>query len=248
MLDRLATYPRVLVMSGDVHFAVSLGLHYWRHNQGLVSTIGQFTSSAVQYITYPEVLLPAVGQTWANELMGRGYPYDLVVWDSPAQPPLEFVDLPTRGVRRRLLRHPVLLPVKDLPPVTAVVTPPDAAWRLSLLTDPRIDDDRPEPVRAGKLTAEFAATDPLGSPDGYAALARRHAEAVRRHANTRRIAVYNKVARLTFRHEGTRLVARSELFSVDHQNVSAAAPSVFTMHELFYDEDQATPEPTIEEA
>jgi hypothetical protein len=250
MLDRLATYPRVLVMSGDVHFGVSLGLRYWRHNQGLVSTIGQFTSSAVQYITYPEVLLPAVGQTWVNELLGFGYPFDTLVWRNPSQPPLELAELPSRGLRRRLLRHPVILPTKPgnlgWPTGTAVTRPPDAVWRLMLLEDARPDADRPEPVRNDPLLAEFDATDPLASPNGYAALARRHSAAVRRHANTRRVGIFNKIGRLTFRHDGTRLVARSEFISVDHYNASAAPPSPFTVHELAYDEDQTTPEPTIE--
>jgi hypothetical protein len=250
MLDRLATYPRVLIMSGDVHFAVSLGLRYWRHDQGLVCTIGQFTSSAVQYITFPEMLLPALGQTWANELLGRGYPFDTLVWRSPdpAQPPLDLPNLPSRGLRRRLMRSPVLLPTGGWPEGTQTPVPPDAAWRLILLKDPRPDADRPEPVRADALAADFDTANPLGSENGYAALARRHATAVRRHVNTRQIAIYNKIARLTFRHEDTRLVARSELISIDHFNESAAPPQSFTVHELVYDEDPATPEPAIEGA
>jgi hypothetical protein len=127
-----------------------------------------------------------------------------------------------------------------------VTTPPDAAWRLQLLTDRRPDAARPEPVRAEALPAEFDQADPLHGVHGYAALARRHSTAVRRHANTRRIAIYNKVARLTFRHDGTRLVARSELVAVDHHHASAAPPEAFTVHELVYDEDPATPEPTIQ--
>jgi hypothetical protein len=115
-----------------------------------------------------------------------------------------------------------------------------------LLEDARPDADRPEPVRNDPLLAEFDATDPLASPNGYAALARRHSAAVRRHANARRVAIFNKITRLTFRHDGTRLVARSEFISVDHYNASAAPPSPFTVHELAYDEDQTTPEPTIE--
>ena len=187
-----------------------------------------------------------MGQTWANELLGYGYPFDTLVWRNPSQPPLELPELPSRGLRRRLLRSPVLLPANGWPAATQVTTPPDSAWRLTLIEDTRVDDERPEPVRAEKLPADFDANDPLGSPNGYAALARRHAAAVRGHANTRRVAIYNKVARLTFRHEGTRLVARSTLLSIDHHHESAAAPGPFTVHELVYDEDQTTPEPTLE--
>ena len=56
---------------------------------------------------------------------------------------------------------------------------------------------------------------------------------------------------LTFRHEvepvlGPRLVATSELWAVDHFQPSADSPEPFTVHQLMYDEDPATPEPTLE--
>jgi len=245
LLDRLATYSRVLIMSGDVHFAVSLGLQFWRRGQGLVSTIGQFTSSGVQYITFPEVLIPVLGQGWVNDLLGRGYPFDLLVWRDPVNPPVSAPSLPPRGLRRRLLKRPVLLPARGWPADTDETIPPDFAWRLRLLEDTRPDLDRPEPVRAEPLLAEFATGDPLDSEHGYAALARRHAASVRKHANTRRIAIYNKVARLTFRHDDSRLVVRSELFSIDHHEESAAGPEPFTVHELTYDAPVNTPQPTI---
>jgi hypothetical protein len=235
----------VLIMSGDVHFAVSLGLQFWRRGQGLVSTIGQFTSSGVQYITFPEVLIPVLGQGWVNDLLGRGYPFDLLVWRDPVNPPVSAPSLPPRGLRRRLLKRPVLLPARGWPADTDETIPPDFAWRLRLLEDTRPDLDRPEPVRAEPLLAEFATGDPLDSEHGYAALARRHAASVRKHANTRRIAIYNKVARLTFRHDDSRLVVRSELFSIDHHEESAAGPEPFTVHELAYDAPVNTPQPTI---
>jgi hypothetical protein len=246
LLDRLATYDRVLVMSGDVHFAVSLGLSYWRRGQGLVSTIGQFTSSAVQYITYPEILVPLLGQGWANDLLGRGYPFDLLVWRDPVDPPVTAPSLPARGLRRRLRQRPVLLPTRGWPADTEVTIPPDAAWRLQMIADERPDEDRPEPVRAEPLTGEFDASDPLRGERGYGGLARRHSAGVRKHANTRRIGIFNKVARLTFAHDGDgRLVATSELLSIDHHGESAAGPEPFTVHRLVYDAPTTTPEPTI---
>src|SRR5205085_8359538 len=120
LLDRLATYDRVMILSGDVHFAVSLSLRFWRHGQGLVSTIGQFTSSAVQYITFPEVLIPLLGQGWANDLLGRGYPFDLLVWRDPPNDPVTSPSLPARALRRRLLHRPVILPTQAWPAGTQV--------------------------------------------------------------------------------------------------------------------------------
>ena len=247
LLDRLATYDRVLIMSGDVHFGVSLGLQYWRRGQGLVSTIGQFTSSAVQYITYPEILVPLLGQGWANELLGRGYPFDMLVWDDPPDPPVVAPGLPARGLRRRLRQRPVVLPTRGWPDGTDAVIPPDAAWRLTMIADDRPDEERPEPVRAEPLPGEFDATDPLRGGRGYGALSRRHSAAVRRHNNTRRIAIFNKVARLTFEDDDDgRLAATSELLSIDHHEASAAGPEPFAVHRLLFDADTTTPEPAIE--
>ena len=100
-------------------------------------------------------------------------------------------------------------------------------------------------MRPDPLSGEFDAADPLHGDRGYAELARRHSASVHQHANTRRLAIYNKVARVTFRHDGDRLVARSEMMSVDHYHETAAPAAAFTVHELFFDEPLATPMPTI---
>jgi len=245
LLDRLATYKRVMILSGDVHFAVTLGLQFWRKGQGLVSEIGQFTSSAIQYITFPEVVVPLVGQGWANALIGRGYPFDVFVWTDPADAPVTFATLPSRGVRRRMLQRPVLLAGLYLPEGASEAIPPDFVWSLQLLSDQRPDGERPEPVRPEALTAEFDADDPLHGEHGYSALSRRHQNAVRKHSNTRTLGMFNKVARLTFAHDGNRLLARSDLISIDHFKPTTSAPEPFTRHELLYDAPADTPQPTI---
>ncbi len=248
LLDRLASYKRVMILSGDVHFAVTLGLSFWRKGQGLVSVIGQFTSSAIQYITFPEILVPLLGQGWANKLVGRGYPVSFLVWRDPADDPVSSPSLPSRGLRRRMLQRPVLLPTTGWPKGASVAIEPDYAWSLQLIADARPDGERPEPVRPEALTAEFDSGDPLRGEHGYGALARRHQNAVRKHSNTRTLGMFNKVARLSFaRNPGDdRLVARSELLSIDHHNPTTAAPAPFTTHELVFDEPNDKPQPVIE--
>lgn len=248
LLDRLATYKRVMILSGDVHFAVTLGLSFWRRGQGLVSVIGQFTSSAMQYITFPEVVVPLTGQGWANKLLGRGYPASFLIWRDPVDEPVSSPTLPSRGLRRRMLQRPVLLPTTRWPPGASVAIPPDFAWSLQLISDTRPDAQRPEPVRPEALVAEFDSGDPLHGENGYSALARRHQNAVRKHSNTRTLGMFNKIARLSFMHrpDDGRLVARSELMSIDHHETTTSAPEPFTVHELVYDEPADTPEPTIE--
>lgn len=251
LLDHLATYPRVVIMSGDVHFSVSLGLSFWRRAQGLVSTIGQFTSSAVQYITYPEFLIPALGQGWISQLAGRLNPAEYLVWTDPPEDPIVAPALPARELRRRLLHRPVIVPAAGWPQASETHLPPDFAYRVELLADERPDDKRPEPVRAVKLTAEFDGHDALHGADGYPALSRRHAAMVRKHAHTRRIAVYNKIARITFRHADhtepplRRLVVRSELLSFDPNDGAPDPAAPFTTHELEFDQPSDMSAPRI---
>ncbi|MEO7351766.1 MAG: hypothetical protein ABIW17_07695 [Marmoricola sp.] len=251
LLDHLATYPRVVIMSGDVHFSVSLGLSFWRGQQGLVSVIGQFTSSAVQYITFPEALLPALGQGWASQLAGSLNPSEYLVWSDPPDTPVKAPALAERDLRRRLLHRPVIVPTTGWPQATETHIAPDFAYRVDLLADERPDEVRPEPVRAGTLPVEFDDQDPLHGENGYAGLARRHSDAVHRHAHTRRIGVYNKVARITFLHADhtdepvRRLVVRSELMSIDHYNESPDAAAPFTTHELEFDQPSDALAPRI---
>ena len=126
-------------MSGDVHFAVCLSLSFWRRGQGLVSVIGQFTSSAVQYITFPEYLVPMLGQGWANDLVGRGYPIDFLAWRTPPDSPVEATSLLPRHLRRRMLLRPVLVPAAGWPADATEVVPADFVWRLDFLQDQRPD-------------------------------------------------------------------------------------------------------------
>jgi hypothetical protein len=256
LLEHLATYARVVIMSGDVHFSVSLGLRFWRGTQGLVCTIGQFTSSAVQYITFPEALLPILGQGWAAQLAGALSPSEYLVWNDPPELPVIAPGLAKRDLRRRLLHRPVIVPTTGWPQATETHLPPDFAYRVDLLDDDRPDDEnapdhRPEPVRADALDAEFDAQDPLHGRNGYAALARRHSAAVHKHANIRRIGIYNKIARISFRHAEhteapmSRLVVRSELMSIDHYSETPDPPAPFTVHELEFDQPNDALAPRI---
>jgi hypothetical protein len=245
LFDRLATYPRVLILSGDVHFAVSLRLSYWRRPDGLVSQMGQLTCSALAYITFPEVTVPLTGFGWLSELAGRGYPVQILGWRDPPADPVATAELPARGLRRRLLSRPVLLPTGGWPADTTVRIEPDFAWEFELLRDARPGAERPESTHAPALRADFDAAAPLDGPDGYAALAARHSATVRTHHHTRRLLLQNKVGRLTFVRDDDHLTARNDLLSVPHRKPSAEPAESFTRHEVRFDAVRETPLPAI---
>jgi len=251
LLERLATYNRVMILSGDVHFAVTLGSWIWTNGthaplaRGWISVIGQFTSSAVQYITFPEVVVPIMGQGWVSDLLGRGYPADYLVWHDPDEEPVKPPRLPPRAMRRAMLQRPVILPAGGWEaPVDFV--PPDFALRLELARDPRLDEQRPEPVRPEKLTGDFDPSDAMHGPHGYGELSRRHQNASRKHSNTRTLGMFNKIAKLSFRRNPDQaLVACSELYSIDHFNATTLPPEPFTLHEIVYDIPAGTSDPTV---
>jgi hypothetical protein len=249
LLDRLATYKRVLILSGDVHFAASLKLRYWKRTDGLVSEMGQLTCSAIQYITYPDYTVPLTGMGWVNDLLGRGYPVRILGWQEPPDDPLPAAGL-RRGLRRRLLSRPVLLPLDELPPTTTLAIPPDFAYQVDLLRDRRPGAERPRPTQPPALAADFDATDAIDGQNGYGALARRHAGAVRTHHHTRRLLYLNKIGRITFVFDpetgpDRRLIARNDLITIRHDEPTADAPEAFTRHEIRFDTPRATPMPTI---
>lgn len=247
LLARLSTYRRVLILSGDVHHCESHQLTFWRKGKGLVSEMAQLTCSAVQYSMYFGKIVAATGLQWIDEVVGFGYPIERLVWLNPPVDPVVSPTPPHRALRRRLLLRPVAVPSGGWPAGTTEAIPPDFAWRQQQLKDERPDLDRPEPVQPAPLAADFpAAGDRLNDPDGYAAVAGRHASSLRAFDQSRRMLFWNNVGRITFRREGTRLVVRNQLHSIHPKK--EGSPDIYMEIEALFDAPETMPQPTIADA
>ncbi|HEX2088016.1 MAG TPA: hypothetical protein VHF89_20180, partial [Solirubrobacteraceae bacterium] len=254
LLARLATYPRVAILSGDIHHSLTQRLTYWvrqatTENQMLpASEMAQLTCSALQLAEYFDWVAAATGLQWADQLLGFGYPIERLGWLDPAEDPVAAPELPARGLRRRLLQRPVVVPTGGWPEDTQVVETPDYAWRLEQVVDTRPDGERPASVqikRLEELEEDFPADAPLEDANGYAAVARRHAASLRTRNQTRRMLFFNNVARIGFVRDGDELVLRNELHSVNPKEEDPGPPDVYTLHGIRFGSPPPWPRPEL---
>ena len=246
LLVRLSTYRRVVLMSGDVHHSRAHQLTFWRKGAGLVSEMAQLTCSAVQYSMFFGTIVAATGHQWLDEVAGFGYPVERLIWKDPSVGPVDTPSPPARALRRRLLLRPVVVPTGGWPAGSRERLEPDFAWRLDQLVDDRPDDKRPAAVRPAPLATDFPASgDRLDDPNGYGALARRHATSLRAFDQTRRMLFFNNIARITFVREGDRLAVRSEHHSIHAKR--GGPPEPYTVFKALFDAPRTMPAPTIRE-
>ncbi len=260
LLARLARYPRVAILSGDIHHAVTNSLRYWikqpttAGEMALVSEVAQLTCSAIQLSEFFGTVAAVTGLQWLDALAGHGYPVQRLGWLDPPETPVASPTLPHSGLRRRLLQRPVSVPTDGWPEGAEVVLTPDWAWRMDQVADVRPDAERPESVRIEALAADFppAGGDdppsraPLTDAGGYGAVARRHAAAMRSRNQTRRMLFFNNIARIRLRRDGDGLVLRNELRSVNPKQQPAGPPDLYTVHEIRFGAPALTPPPAIE--
>lgn len=143
-IERLATWKRVVILSGDVHFSSSLTLDFWRGEQPQVAArIVQFTSSSARH--RPSATMRAVlrGLRFGQGLL-RGQPYERLGWTvadpAPVTLPAGASIPPGRAARVR--RSPTLLPALGWPAGTTVGRAPDWRWRLKVVHDVRPRSER----------------------------------------------------------------------------------------------------------
>jgi hypothetical protein len=212
LLERLAEYQRVVVLSGDVHNSTGNLMSYWRGNAPSPARIAQFTSSGMKNVM--PVYLRALDQSamLLQELLRVGIGVERFGWDRPAE---DLVLLPqgrseddlVAATRAKLLRSPVLLPAHGWiddnepgqdprPELTTRLNPavpPDWRWRVEPLLDTRPEIERPTPIRVkaiddAAVEAQLAdPTDTRAVLDALHTIAARHQSALARLRNARQM-------------------------------------------------------------
>jgi hypothetical protein len=176
MLKRLAPLGKAVILSGDVHYACSLVLDYWRKGtpDPPPSRIVQLTSSpsrnsfkaVVEAVLRSSALLQRYQTDPRPERLG---------WTNESSIAVPAGAVIGPGRRARLRRKPSLVPARLWPAGTSIPSDklPDWRWRLSLQRDPRPDSARPTALRQPILSAELDPSDPV---PGYRRVAARHAQ------------------------------------------------------------------------
>jgi hypothetical protein len=175
MIQRLGTYSKVLVLSGDVHFSSSVALDYWKGSSATVtSRIVQLTSSAARNGAEKNLQAIIRSARFSQQLL-RNQPFERLAWStkSPIVVPTGTAVAP--GRRSRMRRAPSLLPAAGWPAGTTIPNdkPPEWRWRVTALRDdtPRAQLVHPERLQPALPT--FGAASPI---DCYRATAGVHAQ------------------------------------------------------------------------
>jgi hypothetical protein len=250
LLEKLAGYETVAILSGDVHFGASAELDYYK--KPAVEVPGQPPvvkppARILQLIASPSHntfhrTVQALTRTTALLQRLAGEPaVERIAWKKAAPitlPPGEPVPLPRL---MRMQREPALLLATGWPPGTTVPADngPDWGWRLTLVRDQRPNSALPTILRQAFLPAalELNVLDPLPA---YRALAARHATSALTRFDHLRTIVFNPHIGLI------RIEADAAGFTLVHTLLSQDAPgSVLpaenTVHRMRLEPSSAPP-------
>ncbi|MBA2445758.1 MAG: hypothetical protein H0V49_10565 [Nocardioidaceae bacterium] len=169
-LRRLGTYPRVMVLGGDVHFASSLVCDLWIKGDDVAdSRIMQCTSSAAK--NEPSAGMRAVlrGQRSAQRLL-QGQALERLGWDGAHGVVMPQGAHIRPGRRARLLRKPSYVSAGGWPQGTTLAAdkPPDVRYRVAVLRDGRPSAALGVGAPVPPSLPAFDATDPIASYAGIA--------------------------------------------------------------------------------
>ena len=240
---RLASYRRVVVLSGDVHYAHSCEASYWFRGDDRPARFAQFTSSGFKNVWPPEVIVFNRSFAFGENLLELFSPLSRLGWFNHEPAPVRLPDGArfSPGLRDALVRSPLLLPGEGWPKDTQLEREPDWAWSLALAMDRRPRGSLPGAAKPAALDPGNPTADAPLSVEGYRQTARRHAQQLKKTTHTRRLLFASNFGVVTFtRGTDEAITARHDLFA--RSNGSSAA--AFTSHTVVLDVEPQ-PMPTI---
>lgn len=188
LLARLAGHPTVVLLSGDVHFAGTATLDYWKTADRAVSKIIQLTSSGARNPMDAALSAALRSGPFLQQAL-QGLPTERLGWTKDCS-----IVVPTGsrigpGRRSRMKRKPAVVTSSGWPPGTTIPTDkqPEWRWRLRVVRDERTSAELP--IGSPRL-------DPIPEYDnnsmmsGYGEVAGRHSKAALKRLTPLRIAVF----------------------------------------------------------
>ena len=241
LLEKLQPMRKVVILSGDVHYAFSAEMDYWKRGVSTPTRIVQLTSSASKnewpVNTYGQKIAKRVLSTEKGQQMMHQafYPLERLAWENAIDLVGE-VNVPgglIPGTFRALLSHsPVLLPTEGWPDGTTIDLPPDWSWRLRLVKDGRPDDDSPGARPAdGQDNAIIPDIDPDDPGDGYTAVLLRHAKALSKKI-ARSVVFSSNIGMVSFSGSGDTLKVKHALMYEHPEGAKSGDPKAYTAYEL----------------
>ncbi len=242
LLRRLATYPRVVVLSGDVHFASSLVCDVWAKGDDTVdSRILQCTASASKNEPEPTMRAVLRGSRSAQRLL-QGRAVERLGWDGDHGIVLPQGAHISPGRRGRLRHKPAYLPAGGWPGGTQLdgAKPPDVRYRISVLRDERASRGVGAPAPPVALPP-WNPGDPIAA---YALIAAAHAALVTDETDLVRLMVFrSNVGTVSFEPSGG--AEHRVTHAVTSPVGDGTTGSPFTHHTVDFAPSAAAPPPTL---
>jgi hypothetical protein len=232
LLQRLAGYRRVVLLSGDVHYGSSQALSYWRKDETEPARFAQFTSSGLRNVMPSYIQIVSQSLAIAQRIARSNVGAERLGWHTETPAPLSFPASapPVPALRARLRQAPVLVAPQTLPEESSLVRAPDWEWRLKPIRDTRPEGERPEPARVAPLPAGLQPT----TLDGYRYIAARHGAAMTQFRHTRQVLFTNNLGLVRFatRQEGATQVldAIHMLYAVHARASNPHKADVYAVH------------------
>lgn len=231
-LDKIHTYKKVVILSGDVHYGFTTLLDYWKKNSSGIgyeqSRVLQLVSSACKNEsdlgTEQFFLSGRINQLESNAF----FPSARVRWVNNSDTLVVSGVISPRN-KVRLRRKPVLLsPGPAWQAGTTANLSPDSAWRLRPLLDQRPDDNsadaRPADVQVTPMSSDNIAAD---SVKFYNQVMTRHIDNFKSNVS-RRFVWLNNLGLVSFEKSGPTLTVHHELWYILPKDDTTDDPSGYT--------------------
>jgi hypothetical protein len=246
LFKRLATHRWVVLLSGDVHYACSLTLDYWKKDPTTPpSRIVQLTSSSLHNV-FKDLAQTVTRNVALLQRYASGAGAERVAWDDKAPIKVPADSIVSPGRLARAFRSPALLNAQGWPAGTTVERAPDWSWRIRLVADIRPERALPPQLQQQFLAAdeELDPADPLNS---YRAVAARHqAATITRFDQLRRIVFAPNLGLVSFSRQGDEWTLTHTLISQSARESPAGAEG--TVHVIPLTTPATDQAPKISEA
>jgi hypothetical protein len=252
LLKRLEPYKRVVLLSGDVHFATSAGLSYWKNGATTPARFAQFIASALQNLFRDEVRMAGQYMKFMQTVIEGKIGIERLGWNTSSSDLIQVPagELASPALRDRLRKTPVLLPTEGWPEGTAEnpLHPPDWTWRMDIVRDERPEIERPSSVRPVDLVPGDPEADIATDLNGYRKAIVRHVKHMDKQkdnlAHARQILFASNLGQVHFeRHADPdgRLHAIHQLYALATHDLAATQPSIVMRHEVALEVNQSSP-------
>lgn len=236
-LERIYPYKKIVFLSGDVHYAFSAEMDYWKQGESQPTRLVQLTASASKNEIEGWKYLVFTGGTMQKIISGAYLPAERMGWKSSSTLIGELVVPPGESIspqlRTRLKLNPTLLSPHYLPEGSTISINPEWSWRLNLLKDQRPDDDaspnaRPSDARDKAISTDL---DPNDAAAGYVSALTGHEHSLIQNFG-RRVVQNANFGLLKFSGTGDSLKVKHQLLFMHPEEDKSNDPQAYTEHEI----------------